>query len=63
MEESKKITAKEAKENFIGICLSFISDKEWTISNVEDAFSEVKKYMMENATLKELATTPAHIKD
>ena len=63
MEESKKITAKEDKENFIGICLSVISDKEWTISNVEDAISEVKKYMMENATLKELATTPAHIKD
>jgi len=56
MGESKKITAKENKEEFVGNCLSFISDKEWTISNVEDAISEVKKYMMENATLKELAS-------
>ncbi|HHK0762283.1 TPA: hypothetical protein ACQQME_002500 [Enterococcus hirae] len=56
MGESKKITAKEDKEEFVGNCLSFISDKEWTISNVEDAISEVKKYMIENATLKELAS-------
>lgn len=42
MGESKKITAKEDKEEFVGNCLSFISDKEWTISNVEDAISEVK---------------------
>ncbi|MFS1134659.1 hypothetical protein [Enterococcus hirae] len=56
MGEPKKITAKEDKEEFVGNCLSFISDKEWTISNVEDAISEVKKYMMENATLKELAS-------
>lgn len=49
----KRVVKKEEEQKFIGDVLNFISEKGWTIENVQDATEKVVVHMKKNAVLKE----------
>jgi hypothetical protein len=50
---AKRLVSETDKDKFIQDVLSFVSEKEWSISSVMDAISEVIEHMENNAVLKE----------
>lgn len=48
----KRVVKKEEEQKFIGDVLNFISEKGWTIENVQDATEKVVVHMKKNAVLK-----------
>lgn len=62
--DTQRIVLETEEKEFIETVISFVTEKGWTISNLQNAVSEVKDYMKKNATLKELTIgMPAQIKD
>lgn len=61
---TERIVLEAEEKEFIETVISFVTEKGWTISNLQNAVSEVEDYMKKNATLKELTIgMPAQIKD
>ena len=62
--DTQRIVLETEEKEFIETVISFVTEKGWTISNLQNAVSEVEDYMKKNATLKELTIgMPAQIKD
>jgi len=62
--DTQRIVLEAEEKEFIETVISFVTEKGWTISNLQNAVSEVEDYMKKNATLKELTIgMPAQIKD
>ncbi|WP_321382695.1 hypothetical protein [uncultured Enterococcus sp.] len=63
--KGKRITSEKDKTEFVDNVLSFAMNKNWTISNLTEAFYEAVEYMEDNATLNELTDSemPARAKD
>lgn len=62
--DTQRIVLEAEEKEFIETVISFVTEKGWTISNLQNAVSEVEDYMKKNATLTELTIgMPAQIKD
>ena len=60
--KAERIVLEAEEKEFIEMVTSFVTEKGWTISNLQNAVSEVEDYMKKNATLKELTIgMPAQI--
>ena len=49
---TQRIVLEAEEKEFIETVISFVTEKGWTISNLQNAVSEVEDYMKKNATLK-----------
>ncbi|HCD3384413.1 hypothetical protein [Enterococcus faecium] len=62
--DTQRIVLETEEKEFIETVISFVTEKGWTISNLQNAVSKVEDYMKKNATLTELTICmPAQIKD
>ena len=62
--KTERIVLEAEEKEFIEMVTSFVTEKGWTISNLQNAVSEVEDYMKKNATLTELTIgMSAQIKD
>jgi len=62
--DTQRIVLETEEKEFIETVISFVTEKGWTISNLQNAVSKVEDYMKKNATLTELTIgMPAQIKD
>jgi hypothetical protein len=62
--DTQRIVLETEEKEFIETVISFVTEKGWTISNLQNAVSKVEYYMKKNATLTELTIgMPAQIKD
>lgn len=62
--DTQRIVLETEEKEFIETVISFVAEKGWTISNLQNAVSKVEDYMKKNATLTELTIgMPAQIKD
>lgn len=62
--DTQRIVLEAEEKEFIETVISFVTEKGWTISNLQNAVSKVEDYMKKNATLTELTIgMPAQIKD
>ena len=62
--DTQRIVLETEEKEFIEKVFSFVTEKGWTISNLQNAVSKVEDYMKKNATLTELTIgMPAQIKD
>lgn len=62
--DTQRIVLETEEKEFIETVISFVTEKGWTISNLQNAVSKVEDYMKKNATLTELTIgMPAKIKD
>ncbi|MBS5816218.1 MAG: hypothetical protein KIC96_16225 [Enterococcus casseliflavus] len=60
--KAERIVLEAEEKEFIEMVTSFVTEKGWTISNLQNAVSEVEDYMKKNATLTELTIgMPAQI--
>lgn len=60
--KTERIVLEAEEKEFIEMVTSFVTEKGWTISNLQNAVSEVEDYMKKNATLTELTIgMPAQI--
>jgi len=53
----ERIVSEMDQQEFVQNALGFVAKKEWTISNLSDAFLEIVEHMEKNATLKELTNS------
>ena len=62
--DTQRIVLETEEKEFIETVISFVTEKGWKISNLQNAVSKVEDYMKKNATLTELTIgMPAQIKD
>lgn len=62
--DTQRIVLETEEKEFIETVISFVTEKGWTISNLQNAVSKVEDYMKKNATLTEMTIgMPAQIKD
>ena len=62
--DTQRIVLETRGKEFIETVISFVTEKGWTISNLQNAVSKVEDYNEKNATLTELTIgMPAQIKD
>lgn len=60
--KTERIVLEAEEKEFIEMVTSFVTEKGWTISNLQNTVSEVEDYMKKNATLTELTIgMPAQI--
>ena len=52
--DTQRIVLETEEKEFIETVISFVTEKGWTISNLQNAVSKVEDYMKKNATLTEL---------
>lgn len=51
--KTKRIVTSSEHERFVEMILEFVSDNSWTLSNVNDAITEVSEHFADNAILHE----------
>lgn len=60
--EAKRVTLESDQKEFKEKVLEFVTEKGWTISNVNDAMYEVNEYLENNAILNEVLISSDELK-
>lgn len=54
--DTKRVASKDDEVMFVNSVIDFVSSKQWTIGNLNDAVGEVIEHMENNAVLQEGCT-------